>query len=363
VYFEEHPEWYCEIDGKRNPYIEWWQMCYSNGEVVGQTIQKISKFFDNNPTYTQATLAANDGFFDSFCQCDECKKMGTPSETMIAFSNQVAQELENDYPDKQLMVFVYFPTYDPPRKPMRLHRNITLMFCKESCMFHAVDSGPNCGYHISYEYDFGHKFYDLPWHDNVKKWVEMTACQNIAVWEWYCPAAANPVWKDIPWVQGDVAFRNQLCFEKLGARYVYYDQGPVEGYHDTEKSYPLRWPLWYVAAKDMWDGRQTASQILMEACRKLFEEAADLMFSYYNCLADISEQCHAKAMAWHMPEPYEIYTPEAIARVDRIVKAGCGMLDIVSDPVRCRLVNQFELWQKAKNAIDGSIAEIKEEAK
>ncbi len=28
-YFEQHPEWYCLVDGKRNPYIDWWQMCYS----------------------------------------------------------------------------------------------------------------------------------------------------------------------------------------------------------------------------------------------------------------------------------------------------------------------------------------------
>lgn len=350
-YFDKHPEWYCMIDGQRDPYKEWWQMCYSNKEVLLNTIKKVGEFFDNNPTYTQATLAANDGFFDSFCQCEECKKMGTPSETMVAFANKVAQGLESKYPDKQLMIFAYFPTYDPPRKVMPLHKNIVLMFCKESCMFHSVDTGPDCGYHIRYQYDFGHEHYELPWMENAKKWIEMTSCKNVAVWEWYCPAAASSVWKDLPWVQGDVAFRNQLCFERLGARYVYYDQGPVDGYNDTEKSYPLRWPLWYVAAKGMWDGRQTASQILMDACKKLYEEAADIMFSYYMSLADINEQCHAKAIAWHMPEPYEFYTPQAIARVDRIVKSGNEIIDKVSEAVALRMKNQFDLWQKAKQVI------------
>ncbi len=33
-YFDKHPEWYCMIDGQRNPYKEWWQMCYSNKEVL-----------------------------------------------------------------------------------------------------------------------------------------------------------------------------------------------------------------------------------------------------------------------------------------------------------------------------------------
>ncbi len=353
-YFEKHPEWYCMIDGERNPFKEWWQMCYSNREVLEQTIKKIGEFFDKNPRFTQATIAANDGFSDSFCQCEECRKLGTPSETMVAFANQVAQGLEARYPDKQLMFFVYFPTFDPPRRPMPLHRNVVLMFCKESCMFHSVDTGPDCGYHIRYEYDFGHEFYELPWLENAKKWIEMTLCKNIAVWEWYCPAAASSVWKDIPWVQGDVAYRNQLCFERLGARYVYYDQGPVDGYNDTEASYPLRWPLWYVAAKGMWDGKQTASQILMDACKKLYEEAADIMFSYYMSLADINEQCHAKAIAWHMPEPYEIYTPKAIDRVDRIVQAGKSILGQVSETVALRIENQFGLWEKAKEVIKKS---------
>ncbi len=110
---------------------------------------------------------------------------------------------------------------------------------------------------------------------------------------------------------GDLATRNQRCFkDTLGARYIYYDQGPVESYHDTEASYPLRWPLWYVAAKGMWDSRPTASELLMDACKKLFGPAADLLFSYYSGLADINSNCHAKGIAWHMPEPYELYTPK-----------------------------------------------------
>ncbi|MDD2361636.1 MAG: DUF4838 domain-containing protein [Oscillospiraceae bacterium] len=351
IYFEQHPQWYCLIDGVRNPFIEWWQMCYSNPEVVQQTIEKIDRFIIDNPTYTQATLSANDGFFEGFCECEECRKMGTPGETMVRFVNQVAEGLEKSHPDKHLMIFIYFPTYDPPRTKMPLHKNVMLMFCKESCMFHSVDTGPDCGYHIRYQYEFGHTFYELPWLENAKKWMDMTDCKNVSIWEWYCPAAALPVWKDIPWVQGDVATRNQRCFKELGAQYIYYDQGPVDAYNDTQSSYPLRWPLWYVVAKGMWDMHITASEIIMEACKKLFEEAADLMFSYYSCLADINESCDAKAIAWHMPEPYEFYTPEAISRVDRIVNLGESILPQVSKTVRLRMENQFSLWRKANEVI------------
>lgn len=364
TYFEQHPEWYCQINGKRDPYgVEWWQMCYSNPEVVRLTIEKVKRFFDEHPTYTQAALSANDGFFEGFCECPECRKMGTPSETMVRFVNQVAEALEKTHPDKQLMFFVYFPTYDPPRQKLPLHKNVMLMFCKESCMFHSVDTGPDCGYHLRYQYDFGHTSYALPWRENVKRWLEMTDCRHVSIWEWYCPAAALPVWKDIPWVQGDVATRNQRCFQELGAEYVYYDQGPVAGYNDTEASYPLRWPLWYVAAKGMWESHLTASEILMDACKKLFEEAADAMFAYYTCLADINESCHAKAIAWHMPEPYEFYTPEAIERVDRVVALGKALFSQVSETVHRRMDNQYGLWKHAKEVIAQSLREAEEQSK
>ena len=155
-YFEQHPEWYCLVDGKRNPYIDWWQMCYSNPEVVQETIRKVDQYLTEHPDCTQAALSANDGFFEGFCECEECRKMGTPGETMVRFVNQIAEGLEEKHPDRQLMFFIYFPTYDPPRVKIPLHKNVMLMFCKESCMFHSVDTGPDCGYHIRYAYDFGH---------------------------------------------------------------------------------------------------------------------------------------------------------------------------------------------------------------
>ena len=351
-YFEQHPEWYCLVDGKRNPYIDWWQMCYSNPEVVQETIRKVDQYLTEHPDCTQAALSANDGFFEGFCECEECRKMGTPGETMVRFVNQIAEGLEEKHPDRQLMFFIYFPTYDPPRVKIPLHKNVMLMFCKESCMFHSVDTGPDCGYHIRYAYDFGHTYYALPFLENAKKWIEMTGCRNVSIWEWYCPAAANPIWKDLPWVQGDLATRNQRCFkDTLGARYIYYDQGPVESYHDTEASYPLRWPLWYVAAKGMWDSRPTASELLMDACKKLFGPAADLLFSYYSGLVDINSNCHAKGIAWHMPEPYELYTPEAIDRIDRILAGAEELLPLLSERERLRVENQLSLWNKAKGVV------------
>ena len=90
----------------------------------------------------------------------------------------------------------------------------------------------------------------------------------------------------MPWVQGNVATRNLNLWEQNGVEYVFYDQGPAPSYRETEQSFSLRWPLWYVASKGMWDDSLTGEQILYDACRKLYGAAADEMFTYYKALAD-----------------------------------------------------------------------------
>lgn len=351
-YWKDHPEWYALVNGKRDPYsVEWWQMCYSNKELQVAAAQKIREFFYEHPEYTQAALAANDGWFEGFCECEECQKMGTPSEIILQFANSVAEQIEEEFPDKRLMFFVYFPTWDAPRAPIKAHKNVTLMFCKESPMCASVDTGPDNGYHIRYRYQLGHETYPVNWRKNAELWIERTQCEHICFWEWNCCAAAYPIWKDIPWVQGELMGRNLRCFDQLGAEYVYFDQGPVAPYNDTEESYPLRWPLWYLSAKSCWDSHETPSQLLHSACKKLFEAAGDIMFAYYSCLADLNSSCEAKGIAWHMPEPWEVYPPECFARVDGILQAALQLKSQLSDNAAARLENQIALWEKAKRVI------------
>lgn len=359
-YFEAHPDWYCMHGGVRDPYnnrsihLESWQMCYSNPELVQATADKVIAFFDAHPDYASYSLAANDGMYEGFCECEECQKWGMPGEVMMEFVNRVARLTAAKYPDKTLYFFVYFPTFDPPNRFIQAEPNVQLMFCKESCMYHPVDKGPDCGYHEDYEFEFRYTQYPRPWRQTMEKWLEMTGLSSFCIWEWYCPAACVTSWEHLPWVQGDVATRNQRFWHDKGATFVFYDQGPNDYYHDTEKSYPLRWPLWYVVSKGMWDKDLTGTDILTDACKKLFEQAADVMLSYYLALADISRDCHAKNIAWQSAEPYEFYTPAAIERVDRILARAAQLLDEVSGPVRARMENQMALWEACKRQVEAS---------
>lgn len=350
--FKTHPEWFCEIDGKRNPYVDWWQYCYSNDEIAQVLADKICEKFEREPDLIQYSIAMNDGWYHGWCQCEKCKALGTPTETTIYFANKLARLIGKRFPKHRLTFLAYFPTYFPPRTKMKLEPNLEVMFCKEADMFMPVDKGPDNGYHLRYHHRHSKNTYPAPWRENFEKWDEMVEMNHKAIWDWYCIAAAYPPWQHIPWVQGDVCTRNNRFWHDHGVEYVYNDQGPLmPAFFEDGSSFPLRFPLWHVAAKSWWDGDLTGSDILMDDCRKLYGSAKDLMFAYYSALADIAVHNTGYSIGWHPPKPCELYTPEAIARVDVIMAAIRALIPAEEERVARRLQIQVDLWEKAKATI------------
>lgn len=68
-----------------------------------------------------------------------------------------------------------------------------------------------------------------------------------------------------------------------------------------------------------------------------------------------NRNCHAKGIAWHMPEPYELYTPEAMGRIDRILAGVEEIRPLLSERERLRVENQISLWNKAKDIVRQSL--------
>lgn len=353
-YFPIHPEWFCMIDGERNPFVEWWQYCYSNEELADELAKKICEKFEAEPELIQYSIALNDGWYHGWCECDQCRSMGTPSETAVLFANRLARRIGKRFPNHKLTFLAYFPTYFPPTHPMEVEPNVEVMFCKEADMFMPVDKGPDNGYHQRYYFKQSKNTYPVPWRENFEKWNSMVPFRHKAIWDWYCIAAAAPEWKDVPWVQGDVATRNNRYWHDHGIGYVYNDQGPLGSFFEDDSSYPLRFPLWHVAARSWWDGDLTGSDILMEDCIKLYGGAADLMFAYYHALADVAAHNTAFTIAWHPPKPCQLYTPERIARLDRLMEAVQVRAAQEEPVVARRLAVQLELWEKAKAVIESS---------
>jgi hypothetical protein len=345
--YAEHPEWYALSKNTRDPAGKtYWQFCYSNKEFADRIANEATEKFNSNPALISLTISANDGWDENWCECESCKALGNASDAMVHFANNVAEKVFASHPDRRLQIYSYHYTFTPPKNSVKLHEMIELMLCRETNMYKPLDedfmmpAGRDPVSHIEFTQS---------WRQNALEYIEKTQPTHLSIWDWYCISAENKSWKSVPWVQGEVAIRNQKLYEELGAEYVYYDHGPADGYNEpnTPETYALRWPLWYVAAKAAFDGSLDEREILGDACDKLYGAASELMLEYYLLLSNISKECGAYSNTWIPAAVNEIYPlakkREIKALADKILekaKIECSTVE------QSRINSQLEYWYK-----------------
>ena len=346
--YSKHPEWYALTKkGTRDPAgLDYFQFCYSNDEFAEYVAQKLDEYFASHSDLISMTIAYNDGWNEHFCECDKCKSLGNQSDVLVHFANKVAKQIYEKYPDRTLQIYSYHMTYKPPINSVKLEPNVELMLCRETSMTKPLD----IDYYRSGYDNITRNTYDKSWRQNAMEWIEKTQPQHISVWDWYCIAAGDSNWKTIPWVQGNVATRNQDLWEEMGVEYIFYDQGPADGYLEDASSFDLRWPLWYVASRSMWGTDMTGEELLHDACVKLFGAAAEPMFNYYKKLAEISENSDEYSMTWvpaNVRRFYVKYKDELIELTEAIKEARRDCTKIEKE----RINNQLGYWAELLNKI------------
>lgn len=127
TYFDEHPEWFSEINGRR---IRDGQLCLSNPEVLEVVCENLARHIAQAPEKQYWSVSQNDNEFS--CTCPRCRHLdslyGGPSGTLIHFVNQVAAR----FPDKTISTLAYQQTRRPP-KNIKPADNVNIMFCSIEC--------------------------------------------------------------------------------------------------------------------------------------------------------------------------------------------------------------------------------------
>ncbi|MDY0170338.1 MAG: DUF4838 domain-containing protein [Thermoguttaceae bacterium] len=133
-YFEDHPEWYSLIDGKRQ--YERAQLCLTNEEMLAEMIRVVSERLQANPGATMISVSQND--WHGNCQCDKCRaideKEGTPAGSLIHFVNAIAAGIEPAFPHIKVETLAYQYTRKPP-KFIRPRHNVVVRLCSIECSF------------------------------------------------------------------------------------------------------------------------------------------------------------------------------------------------------------------------------------
>ena len=133
-YFEDHPEWFSEIDGKR--IHERAQLCLTNEEMRAELIKNLRERLRNNPAATIASVSQND--WHGNCKCSKCAAIeneeGSPAGLMLRFVNAVAEDIEDEFPNVAISTLAYQYTRKPP-KITKPRPNVIVRLCSIECSF------------------------------------------------------------------------------------------------------------------------------------------------------------------------------------------------------------------------------------
>lgn len=133
-YFDTHPEYFSEVDGKRSSGYS--QLCLTNPEVLEIAKEKVRKWIEDNPDTNIVSVSQNDNC--TYCTCEKCRAVdeyeGSHAGTLLRFVNDIAESVENDFPNVAIDTLAYQYTRKPP-KYVRPRKNVIIRLCSIECCF------------------------------------------------------------------------------------------------------------------------------------------------------------------------------------------------------------------------------------
>lgn len=127
-YFQEHPDYFPLVNGKRVPEG---QLCLGNPELQKLFVQKIIEKAKSHPDALSITVDPNDG--GGWCECALCKALDDPqnptvhSNRLANFNNMVARKLSEAVPGARIHYLAYSETTRAPTSVKKLEPNTVIM--------------------------------------------------------------------------------------------------------------------------------------------------------------------------------------------------------------------------------------------
>jgi hypothetical protein len=256
-YFDAHPEWFSEIDGKR--VREKAQLCLTNSAMREELTKNLKQALKENPEATIASVSQND--FIGNCQCAACKAIdaeeGSPSGLLLRFVNAVADEVAKDFPNVAIDTLAYQYTRKPP-KITRPNEHVIVRLCSIECSFSVpLDHNRNADFR-----------------DDMQGWSKI--CNRLYVWDY--TTNFNHYFRPHPNLR--VLGPNIRFFEKNHVKGVF-----EQGAYNTHCSDMAELRAW-VLAKLLWNPNFDDQKLIQEFAQGYYGPAAPHVEAYINLIHD-----------------------------------------------------------------------------
>jgi hypothetical protein len=116
--FKAHPEYLGLLDGQRKST----KFCISNPGLRKLVVADALRQVEANPALDSVSVDPSDG--GGWCQCDECRRLGSPSDRAVTLANAVAEALDTRYGDKFVGMYAYNEHSPPPT--VKVHPRVVI---------------------------------------------------------------------------------------------------------------------------------------------------------------------------------------------------------------------------------------------
>lgn len=345
-YFEEHPEYYAEIDGVR--IREKTQLCLSNPEVLELVKTRVLEELRKQPDATLFSVSQDDNYHG--CTCPKCRAIdeaeGSMSGSLLRFVNAVAEAVEVEFPDVVIDTLAYQYTRKPPMITRPRH-NVSVRLCSIECCF--VHPLRDCR---SDDPDAPNIDLSQPFAEDLIGWGKI--CSRLYIWDYV--TNFSHYW--MPHPNFHVLADNVRFFAENGVKGVFEQGCAAQGGGEFTG---LRS---YLLSKALWNPNFDEDLVIDEYLAGVYKEAAPYMRRYLETVynAVIKSGCHLYCFnhpdkAWHtmdlvekcekiFDEAEKIATNDEILMRVRKQRLAVRYLRILLTPkgtdARNALINDFE---------------------
>ncbi len=263
VYFDDHPEYFALIDGKRKPqgHSGGGEFCLTNPDVRRIVTDRVLDELKTFHSFGLFDVSPNDNTDPSFCECPNCaaieSREGSEAGPLIDFVNTVADEVFKVYPEVKITTLAYKQSRTPP-KSLRPNKNVVVRLANDSVLF---------PYPIIYiEEDDG-------FIQNLEDWKKTGA--QLMIWDYMANFRAWPM----PRPNLEVIGRNIEVYAEYGLFGLFLQSS---NYGVGENQGKLRAWLY---SKKMWDPSIKTEDLIRDFNYGYFGKAGHLMQTYSELLS------------------------------------------------------------------------------
>ena len=299
IYFEEHPEYYAEIGGRR--IREKTQLCLSNPDVLELVKARVLEELRKQPTATLFSVSQDDNY--NGCTCPKCRAVdeaeGSMAGSLIRFVNAVAEAVEEEFPNVVIDTLAYQYTRKPP-KITRPRHNVSVRLCSIECCF--VHPLRTCR---SDDPDAPNIDLSQPFAEDLIGWGKM--CNRLYVWDYV--TNFSHYWMPHPNLH--VLADNVRFFAENGVKGV-FEQGcaaPGGGEFTGLRSYLL--------SKALWNPDLDEELVISEYLCGVYGAAAPYLRKYLETVYQAADKAGKHLYCFNHPDkPW--HTMELVERCEKL---------------------------------------------